>query len=1407
MSVVSSKRLRLLSCLSGGLLLTALLCLFGPRLSDAAADSQKAPPKDNPKQIAKPAALGGTDRYLTHVSTDKPIYRENEKVYIRGVLLEAHSRKPAPKRFATQATIEILGPKGDVVGSGRTNIQESTVGYAWKIPAGQSGGEYTAKVSYPWLGLPPAERKFDIRAYRAPRLKSQIEFIREGYGPGDKVSANVKVERAEGGIPVDAVATVRALVDGQTVHESKTVVDPTGIAAAQFELPKKMERGEGTLSFTIEDGGVVDTAAKTIPILLQTVDVNFYPEGGDLIAGIPNRVYVSAKTPAQKPADISGEIVDASMKVVGSFETVHEGRGRVTFTPKLGESYTLRITKPSGIGKAFPLPEIHKSGVTLQSPREVIETTQDVPLIIHSTDSQKLSVSLRQREKLVVRKTIETVEGKASKVNLDPQDASGVLVVTVEDANGTPLAERLVFREPKSGLKVKIEADKEKYTPGGTANLTIHATNADGEPVSAIVGVTVTDDSVLEMIETRDQQPRLPVMAFFENDVQDLADAHIYLDQDDPLAASAVDLLLGTQGWRRFAFYNSATLVKEHGDDARRVLALTIPTPRPFMRFRAAGAIGGAVEAEALELPQAAAAAIEVGEAPADKVGDASEIKKFADGPVGEKMPAKKPQAERPPAPPAENADAAPEQKQLRQQLGKAIAADRAATRRLLKPGANRVAGGFGAAPFVVVREFAHKVRANRQPGERVDFTETLYWHAGVRTDAETGIAKIAFDLSDAVTSFQVSADAFDESGNLYAATQQIQSVEPYYVEPKLPLEVTTGDTVLLPLGLVNSTSEVLSNVNLTVNAEGLTTTSFDPFVLSANQRVRRVLPLEVGRLNGTSQLVISTNAGPYQDQVTRPLVIVPQGFPVELAHGGMLYSDETKSHEIEITETVVPGSLTTKFTVFPTPMASLTAALERLIREPYGCFEQTSSTTYPLVMAGQYFQTHAGVDPELIQRSQAILAKGYDRLIGFECKSGGFEWFGEDPGHEALTAYGLLEFSDMAQVRDVDPEMLARTSQWLMGRRDGEGHFIRERRALHTWLADQDVSDAYITWALLSSGMTGLDKEVDTVGKDAQTNDNSYVVALAANVLVLADQKSAAQELLDKLVTLQAIDGSIDGASKSIVGSGGEALKIEATALATLAWLSNPDYIDFADKGVKYLASVCEDGRFGNTQSTVLALKAIVEFDKARAKPKADGSVQLLVDGQPFGDPVPFTKETRGEIKLPDFATKLTPGKHTIAVQMTDGSSMPYAVTVNFNEVQPQSNDNSPLQMQTSLSRGELQEGAATELRVRCENTSDETVPTPVAIVGLPGGFEVRHDQLKELVSAKKVAAYEVRGRDVILYWRAMEAGQEVDLSLSCIASIPGSYTGPASRIYPYYSDDQKFWVKPISATISAIE
>ncbi len=706
---------------------------------------------------------------------------------------------------------------------------------------------------------------------------------------------------------------------------------------------------------------------------------------------------------------------------------------------------------------------------------------------------------------------------------------------------------------------------------------------------------------------------------------------------------------------------------------------------------------------------------------------------------------------------------------------------------------------------FVPVRIYAHQVRSNRQPGERADFTETLFWHAGIRTGQE-GTATIEFGLNDAVTSFRVFADAFGTDGALGSQTLQIESVEPFYLEPKLPLEVTMDDVIRAPIGVVNATNTPLDGtaIRITAQASQKIESALPPFAVQPNERVRRMMRVRVGNFNGRAEFTLSANAGPYRDEVTRSVIVKPLGFPIEAGAGGLLRPGDTVSHEFTIPADLVPGSLAARAVVYPTPLASLTEALERLIQEPYGCFEQTSSTVYPLVMAQQYFLSHHGVDPSLVERSGDILTKGYERLLGFESPSGGFEWFGNDPGHDALTAYGLLEFTDMATVRHVDPAMLQRTRTWLLAQRDGKGGYARKTHTLHTWLAEPEVANSYNTWSLLEAKVEGdLAAEVAWVRDAAERTQNTYVMALGANVLLLGGEKDGANRLLDKLAGKQTEDGSLTGATMSVVGSGGHALMIETTALAVLAWLKSPDYAENLEKSIKYLAESCKAGRFGSTQSTVLALRAIVAYDQSRAKPKAPGTLRLTVDGSPLGKPVEFTADTQGAIELPDATASLPPGKHQVQIQMTGGSQMPYSATLKYHRLKPDSSEACKVNLEVALRDQTVEEGGVTEATVAVVNRTGETIPMPVAIIGVPGGLEVRHDQLKELVKAGKMAAYEVLGRDVVLYWRALKPEERVELPISLLAAVPGTYTSPASRAYLYYTDEHKHWVEGLKVEI----
>lgn len=154
----------------------------------------------------------------------------------------------------------------------------------------------------------------------------------------------------------------------------------------------------------------------------------------------------------------------------------------------------------------------------------------------------------------------------------------------------------------------------------------------------------------------------------------------------------------------------------------------------------------------------------------------------------------------------------------------------------------------------------------------------------------------------------------------------------------------------------------------------------------------------------------------------------------------------------------------------------------------------------------------------------------------------------------------------------------------------------------------------------------------------------------------------------------------------------------------------------------------------------------------------------------------------------------------------MDGGAAMPHSVWTRFSRLQPDSSAECKLHLEASLSESKLTEGATTEVRVTVINRTGDVLPTPIAVIGLPGGLEVRHDQLKELVKAGTVAAYEVIGREVVLYWRSLPTEARVSLPLSVVAAVPGRYTGPASRIYQYYTDEHKHWVAGLQVEIEPL-
>jgi hypothetical protein len=723
----------------------------------------------------------------------------------------------------------------------------------------------------------------------------------------------------------------------------------------------------------------------------------------------------------------------------------------------------------------------------------------------------------------------------------------------------------------------------------------------------------------------------------------------------------------------------------------------------------------------------------------------------------------------------------------------------------------------------IVVREYAHVRRHGVDTDLRSDFVDTLYWQPVLVLP--DGKGHFAFDLCDAVTSFQITAAGHTLDGRLGAVNATLEARLPFTVEPKLPVEVTASDRIDVPVSIANNTHEARPvNVRLTPSGLSLVPGKADePLTIAADGRARRVFRLQPTLVEGQARLLIEGTCAPFTDSVVKSLPVVPDGFPVVLARSDVL--EKAAVQELTLPEKWIERTLKCQVQVYPSTLASLQQGLEALLREPNGCFEQTSTTSYPNVLILNYLKESEQARPEIERRARELLVRGYQRLTAFECpRTGererqGYEWFGApNSAHEALTAYGLLQFRDMAHVQDVDGAMLERTRAYLMSRRDGKGGFLRNSRALDTFgRAPDDITNAYIVWALTESGKDDdVSKELAVLSEQARSSKDPYFLALVANSLLNRGKADEGGALLRALAAAQQADGHLDAARTSITGSGGRDLQIETTALAVLAWLkaNRPEFTVSVQNAVKWIGQQRGGyGGFGSTQSTILALKALIAFTKANKKTAEPGELQLFVGEQRVAHlAFPAGAQDVLTLTLPEPEQHLKPGKNTLRVEVTGKNVFPYTLSAAYRTPKPLSADGCPVRLHTRLDRPVAAEGDTVHLSVTVENVSGKGQGMTVAIVGLPAGLSLPEDmkQLKDHTRLRNdgqepglISFWEIKNRELVLYWRDLAPDKKIEVPLDLVCRVPGEYRGPASRAYLYYNADRKHWVEPLGMTI----
>ena len=285
-----------------------------------------------------------------------------------------------------------------------------------------------------------------------------------------------------------------------------------------------------------------------------TIQVSFFPEGGDLVAGLENRVYFSAREGAGKPVRLSGRVVDSHGRVAAAAETTYEGMGSFQILPQATEPYRLKIDRPAAAPQEARLPPVVANhGVVLMVGLGVVEAGRPLEFNVRATAAGLPLVAVASCRGIQVGQATFVTGAGANTVSIPPgDDVAGVLRLDVYDYRLNPprlLARRLIFRRPSRELRVQIAPASPSYRPGDRGELTIQVRDERGKPLPAALSIAVVDEAHwLAANASRESAAAQLLLSDGPWGPHAAGDADFCLSKD-PKAPVALDLLLGT--WAR----------------------------------------------------------------------------------------------------------------------------------------------------------------------------------------------------------------------------------------------------------------------------------------------------------------------------------------------------------------------------------------------------------------------------------------------------------------------------------------------------------------------------------------------------------------------------------------------------------------------------------------------------------------------------------------------------------------------------------------------------------------------------------------------------------------------------------------------------------------------------------------
>jgi hypothetical protein len=757
----------------------------------------------------------------------------------------------------------------------------------------------------------------------------------------------------------------------------------------------------------------------------------------------------------------------------------------------------------------------------------------------------------------------------------------------------------------------------------------------------------------------------------------------------------------------------------------------------------------------------------------------------------------------------------------------------------VMQAGAVRVPGAPGPMKFMAlseVRNSATLVTDKKQDSEspaahvRSYFPEALYINPEIITD-RNGVASITIPLADSITTWRMAMLASTVHGALGSATSSLKVFQDFFVDLDLPVTLTQGDRVSIPVAVYNY-SGARGDVSLQLQPD-------DWFSL-VDDVPKKSVTVDSARVGGSQFTLQAQHIGKFKltlsaringeasraDIVVREIEVIPNGREQNMVFNGRL--ENTIQHQLNFPATSIPDASKIFVRLYPGPLSQVIEGMDSILRMPGGCFEQTSSSTYPNVLALDYMKRTKKLTPEVHAKAEGYIANGYQRLLTFEVPGGGFSWFGQAPANKILTAYGLMEFSDMSKVYDVDPRLILRTQQWLAGQQQADGSWKPDTSFINEGATNRYNSDvlritAYLAWSLENTGYQGpaVQKAKQFIDSHMNAKMDAYTLAVVAN---FATDLGTDDHGKDRDFTRQAMQLLIDArtekdeqvwwsAEETGVYARGASASVETTGLAVQALLKWGEASGTARKAMTYLASKKDAaGTWGTTQATIMALRALL---LATEKGAADvqGRLEVLLNGKSVRKLTltPENNDLLHQFVLKGLESKGSgaEGANTVEIRFEGKGGLAYQVVGSYFLPWDEKPLNEPLSINVAYDRTRLAQNDIATATATITNNLTKSANMVMVDLGIPPGFDLLSEDLQTFVEktadqkSARLEKFSLTATQAILYFNALAPGETVTLHFRLRAKYPIRARTFRSRVYEYYDPDVSSVARPVQLEV----